>query len=275
MKRLSLWLLAACTGLMFSCSQKAGEEKTMKPSCCETPAGNEHLMLAVLFHQKSAEMKAMSYQAYNLATLILDKDLADPSVKKKRAVVLDIDETVLDNSPYEAKCITDTINYPEKWDEWCNLGKAEVLPGAEAFLNYAVSKGVEIFYVTNRKESFREGTVKNLKEKNLPMADDKHVLMRTEQNSKEERRQSILKDYHIVMLIGDNLADFHVAYDGDPSVEKRAAVTDSLKAEFGKRFIVLPNAMYGDWEMALYGWNGKKPAAEKDADRRKALVTYE
>lgn len=235
---------------------------------------NEHMVMAVLYTQKTAEFRALTYQAYTMAELMLEKNLADKTIKQKRAVVLDIDETVLDNSPYEAKCADEGIGYPEKWDDWCNMAKAKTIPGVLEFLKYADSRGVDIYYVTNRKENLKDATIKNLKETGCPQADEKHLMLRVEENSKEGRRQEIMKSHYIALLIGDNLADFAVAFDGKLSTEKRAQLTDSLRSEFGRRFIVLPNAMYGDWEGALYEWDYKKSAAEKQKIRHQKLEKF-
>ncbi|MEI6765293.1 MAG: 5'-nucleotidase, lipoprotein e(P4) family [Bacteroidota bacterium] len=272
-KTIALIFLAGA--LLVSCTPK--KENTADKKCCKTDSSccaNEHLVMGVLYSQKAAEFRALTYQAYTLAGMMLEKNLADKAIKQKRAVVLDIDETVLDNSPYEAKCAAEGIGYPEKWDDWCNLAKAKAIPGVVDFLKYADSKGVDIYYVTNRKENLKDATIKNLKETGCPQADEKHLMLRVEENSKEGRRQEIMKTHYIALLIGDNLADFAVAFDGKLSTEKRAQLTDSLKAEFGRRFIVLPNAMYGDWEGAIYDWDYKKSAAEKKKIRHEKLEKF-
>jgi 5'-nucleotidase (lipoprotein e(P4) family) len=243
-----------------------------KDTVCEKALSADHMIMSVLYFQKAAENRALFYQAFNTAKLMLDNDLK-VKAKGKKAIVLDIDETVLDNSPYEAQSVLGKFGYPEKWEEWCNLSKAEALPGVLDFLKYAAEKGYDIFYITNRKEKLKDATLKNLVEKAFPMADEAHVLFRTEENSKDGRRQQVMKTHQIVLLIGDNLADFTSEFDKTSGPEQRAAITDSLKAEFGKRFIILPNAMYGDWEMALY----PDPKAEshiKDSIRRANLKGF-
>lgn len=228
--------------------------------------------MAVLYQQRAAECKALYLQAYNLASMMLEKDMAD-SVSQKRALVFDIDETVLDNSPFEAKCALEGISYPEKWNDWCNLAKAKAVPGAVAFINDAYKKGVAIFYISNRKEELREATKKNLLSEGLPLPDDSFLMMKKEESSKESRRQQVLKDYHISMLFGDNLADFIAGFDNKTMAE-RDALTDSLKKEFGKRFIVFPNAMYGDWEGALYDNNYKLSEKEKNELRKSNMISF-
>lgn len=254
---------------------------------CKTPdqgnvkniakASNEYMVMPVLFQQNAAEYKALCYQAFNTAKLMVDLNLADQNIKTtKRAIILDIDETVLDNSPHQAKCILDTINYPAMWKEWCELAKADALPGAVEFLNYAVSKGIEVFYVSNRKESQLDATIKNLIDKGFPMVDKQHTLFRKDDakdNSKEPRRNMIQKDFYIILYLGDNLADFSMLYD-ETDQNTRNKVTDSLYKDFGTKFIVLPNAMYGDWEMTLYDKNIDTTKCLKAKKRLELLKSF-
>ncbi|GAB1403948.1 5'-nucleotidase, lipoprotein e(P4) family [Lentimicrobium sp.] len=234
---------------------------------------NEHMVLATLYHQKAAEYRALCYQAFNIGKLMLDKDLSDPAIEKHRIIVLDVDETVLDNSPFQAKSILESTSYPVYWNEWCKLAKAEPLPGAVDFLNYARKNGVSIFYVTNRREALKAVTIENLKNTGFPHADEEHVIMRTAEASKESRRQALLKKYHISLYFGDNLNDFAETFEGKSSNQRMHAVEDH-KDDFGRRFIVLPNAMYGDWELALYGYNGGQPDSVLFDIRRKSLKSF-
>ncbi|MFH1120346.1 MAG: 5'-nucleotidase, lipoprotein e(P4) family [Bacteroidota bacterium] len=234
---------------------------------------NEHMTLGTLFHQKSGEYRALCYQAFNLGRVMLDRDLADKSVDKHRIVVLDIDETVLDNSPFQAKCILEGTSYPVNWDEWCKLAIAKALPGAIDFLQYAKANGVGVYYITNRKAHLKEATVKNLKDAGFPDADPDHVIIRTNIDSKEPRRQELLKKNHISLLFGDNLNDFSYIFE-KKDTEHRMAEVDNAAEMFGQRFIVLPNAMYGDWELALYNFNQKQADSVKFDIRRKALISF-
>jgi len=113
----------------------------------------------------------------------------------------------------------------------------------------------------------------NLKSMGLPQADAEHVITRSSDDSKEGRRQELLKDYHISLLFGDNLNDFSDIFEKkDPAA--RAALVDQNQEEFGRRFILLPNAMYGDWELALYGYNQKQADSTKFRIRRQALTGF-
>lgn len=226
---------------------------------CHYQAHHDHdhfhahpILYATLYQQHAAEYRALCYQAFNLASMQLEKEVA-VGYDYPLAVVVDIDETVLDNSPYQATAILEDFGYPKRWAEWVELAIAEPVPGAMEFLLEAEEKGVEVFYVTNRKEEFREATLKNLLEQGFPYADDDHLLMRTVENDKEPRRRMILEMYHIAVLIGDNLGDFHSTFDTDQA-DLRMEYTDEKKLEFGSRWIMLPNAIYGTWVNALPGY---------------------
>lgn len=234
---------------------------------------NEHMVLGTLYHQQAAEYRALCYQAYNLGKIMLDKDLADKNIVKHRVVILDVDETVLDNSPYQAQCILDDVSYPVKWDEWCLKAVAKPVPGSLEFLNYAKSNGVDAFYITNRKEHLKDATVKNLKDMGFPNADTEHVIMRTAENSKESRRLAVSEKYHVSLLFGDNLNDFTNSFENN-SNKQRMNEADRINAEFGKRFIVLPNSMYGDWETALYNMDKKQSDSIKFQLRHQALIGF-
>ena len=234
---------------------------------------NEHLVLGTVWYQRSAEVRALSYQAFNMAKLIYDLDLQKGASGKKRAVAVDIDETVLDNSPYEAGIVDKNFGYPTGWGDWCNAGIAEALPGAVDFLKYVVSKGGDVFYISNRKMKYKEGTMKNLKALGFPQVTDDHMLLREKTSDKEPRREMVRKEHRIVLMMGDNLNDFDNLFR-KKSLGDRAAAVDQIKVQFGSKFIVLPNPMYGDWEGGVYKGNWKLSPAEKNKARKAALIRW-
>ncbi len=234
---------------------------------------NDHLIMATLWYQRSAEARALYYQAYNLARLRLQQDLQNTAIIKPRAVIVDIDETVLNNSPYEARLILQGGHFPQYWEDWVNRAQAEALPGAVSFLRYADSVGVAVFYVTNRSEKHLEATMKNLQLRGFPQVERSHMYFRSTTSSKEGRRQAIAQNYHIALLMGDNLNDFAAIFEKQPT-ERRNALVDSLRHEFGKRFIVLPNPMYGEWEGAIYQYQWQLPADQKARLRKQALQGF-
>ncbi len=228
------------TLISISCGQK--EESSINES-------QDHLIMSVLWFQKSAEMRALFIQGYNIAS---EKMIAAASAKgkgKPLAVVADIDETILDNSPFEGWQITSGNSFSDDaWKTWTDLAMAKALPGALDFVLLADSLDVEVFYVSNRTLSDAlESTISNLKAAGFPNADKEHILLKEDVSSKISRRNKILETHDIVLLIGDNLADL------DGIFEKRDknfgfGSVDSLSAYFGEKFIILPNPMYGTWE---------------------------
>ncbi len=229
--------------------------------------------LSVLWYQHSAEARALCYQTYNLARLRLQSMLQEHPNPAALAVVLDVDETVLDNAPYQARRIQTGTLYPEGWPEWVGLAIAEAVPGSHSFLRYADSAGVNIFYVTNRHESLRESTLKNLQRAGFPQARTDHLLMKTDTSSKEPRRQIIRSEYEIALLIGDNLNDFSDAFAGNHSADRIRAV-DSMSTEFARRFILFPNPMYGAWEGTIYEGQWDRSADDKLDMRHSRLKGY-
>jgi 5'-nucleotidase (lipoprotein e(P4) family) len=243
------------------------------PAAAGAPADNEYQTGAVIWQQSSGEARALQYQAYALARLMLDRDLRTRARSKlRRAVVVDVDETILDNSRFQAGLIVNREGFSSAaWIGWCNSAKASAIPGAAEFLNYAASRGVRVFYVTNRGAPEKAGTIANLKQLGFPDVSEETLVVRTDVSSKEPRRQKISERFRIVLLCGDNLADFSNVFEGK-TIEDRAAAVDAARQKFGTQFIVLPNPTYGDWESAVYGY-ASLSEQEKAAKRKAALKT--
>jgi len=248
---------------------------SVQPTGAQEQADNTYIEGAVLWQQSSGERQALSYQAFALARLMLDRDLRmNRRDRKPRAVIVDLDETILDNSRYEGMLLQQRVNYNQKtWTEWCNRAEATAVPGAVEFLRYASSRGVKVFYITNRNDSQKQGTATNLKKLGFPSVNDQTLLVQTDlkNSTKEPRRQSVAVKFRIVLLMGDDLNDFSDVFENSRTVDSRMAAADRYQEEFGKRFIMLPNAMYGNWESAIYGYNFKLSEAEK-AEKRKSLL---
>jgi len=263
-----------CLLLTYSCiNQKSGKiEGADNKETNKITLENEASLMAVLWCQASAEYRALAYQAYNIARLRLDEEL-QINRNQKRAVIVDIDETVLDNSRYNAKEITDKQVYPDDFYKWIDMAKAEAIPGAKEFLDYAVSKSCDVFYISNRRIRCLDGTLRNLKKLGFPQADKNHVLLKGDVSSKEGRRQEVAKTHYIVLLIGDNLIDFSEVFD-IKSVEGRLASVEKYKDNFGKKFIVLPNPMHGAWFKALYDYDRNLSKEERTQRIIRYLKSY-
>ncbi len=218
-----------------------------------THGDSEHKTLAVMWMQNSAEYRALSYQAYNVAIDRL-RELSRSRRKSKlpMAVVLDIDETVLDNSPYEVtNILADRPYTPKTWDEWVDKKIAKALPGVVRFSGEATKLGIELFYVSNRRIKGLESTYQNMLDEKIVVKRE-NIFLRTTTDSKKDRRSEIMQNYDVVMLVGDNLIDFHESFENLPN-SSRSTFVDSYSQEFGRKLIVIPNPMYGAWLDAIYG----------------------
>ena len=235
------------------------------PPARAEPATPDSLELldATLWMQHAAERRALALQTFRLAGDRLREALADPSwtaVHEQRpgfedlppAVILDVDETVLDNHWYEARLVREQRSFESAtWAEWCAEAAATPVPGALGFCREAARLGVQVFYVTNRREAQAEATRLNLARHGFPFADDlSHVLARTGASDKSPRRTQVALEHRVLLLVGDNGADFTSDLGRQASAERRELV-DRNAPRWGRSWIVLPNPMYGDWQGAL------------------------
>jgi 5'-nucleotidase (lipoprotein e(P4) family) len=231
-------------------------------------------LLSTLWQQDAAEYRALCYQAYNTATLRLNEIPKRKFKKGKIAIITDLDETVLDNSYLEAQLMKENKSWNlQSWLQWTNLSAATAVPGAVEFFQYAKQRGASIFYVSNRIVGEVQTTLVNLKKLNLPDADTSHMLFLSNTSSKEPRRLTIMKDYNVVMLLGDNLNDFAQVFEGK-NISDRFSATDKAKNDWGNKFIVLPNPTYGEWENALYNYKHDGITEQKLDELRSLLKGF-
>ena len=231
------------------------------------PEAKEHQgLMSTLFVQKSAEFYSNSVGIYNSAMDKLPELVEDENYTaaleqtsgfsgKPPAVILDIDQTVLDNIAYQARLIESGDYYPTGWDAWCMEEQADYVPGVKEFLDYATELGVEIFFVTNRTANLEEATKNNLEKLGFIFKEGKdQLLMKGEKgwgSNKNSRRSLIAEDYRIVMMFGDNLGDFIDGSDNKNSSEHRMEVTKRYQDMWGQYWFMLPNPNYGDWESSI------------------------
>ena len=245
-------------------------------------------LLAVLFKRTSAEYKANTFQIYTSAKNNIDKALADKSWTALKnqlkdyqnlppAIILDIDETVLDNSEHQVRSIKNGTNYPIGWKEWVSEESAGALPGVKEFLSYANTKGIKIFYVTNRTHDLEEYTRNNIMSLGLPFDNDMDVLlMKNEKgwgSDKTSRRDLIKKDFRVIQIFGDQLDDFIPLTESAKSMNERKILIDKYADMWGLKWYMLINPMYGEWEEALYEhcWSCYPEENDRVNQRLKAL----
>ncbi|HAN18323.1 MAG TPA: 5'-nucleotidase, lipoprotein e(P4) family [Bacteroidales bacterium] len=264
MKKIIILVISG-TVLFYSCKKNTVEKEI---------TSQDHLIMSVLWYQQSAEMKALYYQGFNLAKFKLNEKVVNSGTETKKAVVVDIDETMLDNSPTEAKCIETGESFTnENWIKWTSRAQAKALPGAVEFSKYAESMGVDVFYISNRSLDEHENTLKNLQSEGFAFADSNHLLLKETDSSKKSRREKVSENYEIIILIGDNLGDFSEIFD-KRNQNNGFDLVEQYKNDFGDRFIVLPNPMYGAWEKPIYEFKRDLPEQEKYKLRKSKLISY-
>ncbi|MBI9067674.1 MAG: 5'-nucleotidase, lipoprotein e(P4) family [Salinivirgaceae bacterium] len=271
MRKLHLLLLFISI-LFIACQPKVDPNKNPNKELSQS----EHLVMSADWFQKSAEMRASFYQAYNLASYKLKEHVNNYKGEKPTAVVLDIDETVLDNSPFEKHLIDKGELYNSAgWKEWTDKGAAKKLPGALEFTNYAKELGVEVIYISNRKVNELEKTIENLKAAGFPNAAKEFVILREMDKSgnKTERRNNVNEKYETLLYVGDNLTDYSQIFS-DRGEDLGFKIVDEYKSDFGEKFILLPNPMYGEWEGAIYGNDYSLAPEKKRALRKQILEGY-
>lgn len=245
---------------------------------------------AVLWMQTSVEYKANAEAVFALARIRLDEALKDKSWTAAPAeqtddfkdltpaVVVDADETVIDNSGYQAWMVMNNETFsPKTWSKFVNSQTSIATPGAVEFAKYAESKGVRVFYVTNRTKAEEPATRENMRKLGFPMdANIDTILTAKEQpdwgSAKGTRRAAIAKHYRILLLVGDNFGDFTDAYKG--SLDERQKVYDENAARWGRDWLMLPNPSYGSFESAPFGGNFKLPIEEQRAAKRSVLAPW-
>ena len=211
---------------------------------------NDQSVMALNWFQQSGEYQALAYQAFNTAKMAFDN--AQPLAGQTKAVVVDLDETMIDNSAYSAWQVKANKPFDSKtWSEWTAAKQATAVPGAVNFANYVNSHGGTMFYVSNRKTSEYAATLENLNRLGFTGVNEKTLLLSSDTSNKQARFDSIkAAGYNIVIYAGDNLNDFGAATYHKDNTQRRAFVNQNYK-QFGTQFIVLPNPLYGDWESGL------------------------
>lgn len=281
-----LSLLGACRSVTLPAPQSparlpAPVAATSPPAASAALVRDDRLG-ALLWFQTAAEYRILALSTYSQASAALDRALADPTwtaaVEQGEAfstlppaVIVDVDETVLDNSPLEARLVLAGRRYnPVDWKEWIETAEAEPIPGALEFARKAAARGVTLFYVTNRAAADEAKTRQNLIAKGFPVRSDIDAVLTQGERpefvaDKASRRAEVAKAFRVLLLVGDDLNDFITGARALP--EERVAVAERHAAMWGARWFLLPNPDYGSWEKALYG--NERGLSEEEILRRK------
>lgn len=237
-------------------------------------APGNSLINAALWVQSAAEYRASALQTYATAKRMVDAALADRTwsatgqsavSRLQPAVILDLDETALNNIKFEARAVRAGVTYTvPMWEEWVRSAEADAVPGAKEFLEYLRTKKITPFYITNRKAPEETGTRQNLVklgfplvtgiDPNDPAADNLFVRgERPEWSARDKgpRRDWVSARYRVLLVLGDDLNDFVNA--AEKSVQERDEIITNTAANWGTKWFMLPNPMYGSWLDVLVG----------------------
>jgi len=236
-----------------------------------TPGTMDAMLLSTLFVQRSAEYQGLCQQIYRnaaqqLTTLLDSAQRSSPEELRKRppAVVLDLDETVLDNSPYAGWQIRHGAAYHSfSWQAWVQKAEATAVPGVQDYLLLAQQLGIKVIFISNRKRSQWKATHQNLGALNLPVDGLDSLLLRHNNSDKQARRDSVKLRYTVLQWVGDNLLDME-GFKSRLSEEERDQVIQREGHRLGRDWILLPNPVYGPWEDLWHqedqGTNGQRRA---------------
>ena len=254
-----------------------------------TPADDN--LNAVAWSQTAIEHDLIYVQTYRdaqsrLLAALADKqwdalpkdDRATPAKDLKPTVVLDIDETVLDNSPYQARLIKSGGEYNEAdWAAWCNEQRARALPGVVEFTQFAAKHGIAVIYISNRAKDLDQATLANLRKAGLPVSGPEAFLglgtfvEDCEQIGTEKgcRRQLISHKYRVLMQFGDQIGDLVTVLANNAGGRQKAM--QPYMDWIGTRWFVLPNPTYGAWEPALFNNDYTAPRDERRRQKLQSL----
>lgn len=240
-------------------------------------------LYSTLWIQHAAEYEALAYQAYNAADRFLPVALADSSWTASLeqgnnyrhlppAIILDLDETAIDNSFYEARVILDKTSFdPDTWNNWVREKQAEAIKGAVELTQKADEMGIAVYYITNRDAITEQETIDNLIALGFPVADGSVMSNGARPDwtsSKIVRRNLVASDHRILMIFGDDLNDFLPARN--ISMEERKRLVTQHADKWSVKWFIFPNANYGSWERALY--TGDEETEEERQNRRLELL---
>lgn len=237
-------LLLLAMGALGACATPGPRTQSESPSPDAAPT---ELPRDIRWVRRSAEYRALAFQAYAMATQKL-RDTVPTLSGEPWGVIMDADETVLDNSEYQRRrAAMDSTYTPESWAEWVNESVAPAVPGAVAFTEEVHRLGGYVVIVTNRDDVRCGPTRSNLDR--LGVAPDLVLCQLPDEPEKNERFQRVqegtaspdLPALTVVAWVGDNIQDF-------PGFSQDMRSDRAAFSAFGNHYFVVPNPMYGSWE---------------------------
>tara|TARA_Y100001970_G_C14092127_1_gene780617 strand:+ start:322 stop:990 length:669 start_codon:yes stop_codon:yes gene_type:complete len=197
--------------------------------------------------RESNEYKSLCYQIYSNATTNLNRQVgANPySLNNKDlstyAIVMDLDETVLDNSQYQVELLDKNESFNmTSWAKWVNREEAKLVPGAKEYIDVVRSYGIQLIFISNRMDERLNATINNMKILDIYSESDIFLLRKNKKDKKTVRRNEIYNStgrmanyntYIVIQYLGDAMGDF-------PSYDSKQFSIDQY---------IFPNPMYGKW----------------------------
>jgi acid phosphatase len=278
---LRLGSLILVLGLLTACAtpgiRPAAELDAPPPPPAAAPTGTtaaQDQRHAVAWIQTATEYDALALMVFQGARQRLDPIIAaakgdqlrdwsampadeieGEDARQPLAVIFDVDETLIDNSAYQARLIAAGASFePSTWLAWVLEARARAIPGAVEFTRWLDGRGVRVWYVTNRKTDEYEATLVNLRALGFPVdADGGNLLVRNDDagfgKDKVTRRKLVDRDHRVIAMFGDNLGDFLGGVFADNATRQERV--GAYQAWWGERWYVLPNPMYGSWVDAI------------------------
>jgi 5'-nucleotidase (lipoprotein e(P4) family) len=238
---------SACALALLAVTVSCASPRSSLPAPQPTPVASDSLPNDVKWVRGSAEYRALTREVYAMAGDRLP-ELVRSLPAERWAVILDADETVLDNSEYQRRLAVAHAPFDAKsWTAWVNERAASGVPGAVEFTRRVHSLGGRVAIVTNRSMAECEATRDNLR--GIGIAADIVLCQPPDEADKNPRFQRVqegsaapgLPALTVVEWLGDNIQDF-------PSLTQAVRADTAALGQFGKRYFVLPNPMYGSWE---------------------------
>jgi acid phosphatase len=278
------WLVSAVVLFAAGCAGSSQSVVEIEP----VVASNDGLN-STLWSLTAAEYDATVLSLYGAAEYALTGGLADTGwtalieqvgqedyADLPPAVVLDVDETVLDNGAYQAGLVLDDTYYSgDTWLEWVLQERAAPIPGALGFCRRAAAMGITVIYLTNRRANMEEATRRNLIDLGFPVDPAFDVVLTRgerpewEGGEKSSRRRFVAEHYRVIALLGDNLGDF-LDIDG-LSLEARDYEVAATHSMWGSRWFMMPNPQYGSWESTLFDRQYRLSPSERRRLKRSHL----